>query len=61
MHQPCLVVTSLCLAISISVCRAQLRITIDAEASVSPFPHFWEEAFGSGRAILPLRESYRND
>ena len=26
-----------------------------------PFPHFWEEMFGSGRAILTLRESYRND
>src|ERR1019366_6192141 len=26
-----------------------------------PFPHFWEQMFGSGRAILSLRESYRND
>jgi len=26
-----------------------------------PFPHFWEKMFGSGRAILTLRESYRND
>lgn len=60
MRQPFLV-ASLSLAISISACWAQQQITIDAEAPVSPFPHFWEEAFGSGRAILALRESYRND
>jgi xylan 1,4-beta-xylosidase len=37
------------------------RITIDASAPATPFPHFWEQMFGSGRAILTLRESYRND
>ncbi|MGA3195708.1 MAG: glycosyl hydrolase family 39, partial [Terriglobales bacterium] len=36
-------------------------IVIDAGAPVHPFPHFWEEMFGSGRAVLGLRESYRND
>jgi xylan 1,4-beta-xylosidase len=36
-------------------------IDIDANASVRTFPHFWERMFGSGRAILTLRESYRND
>ena len=36
-------------------------IVIDAHAPTQPFPHFWEEMFGSGRAILTLRESYRND
>jgi xylan 1,4-beta-xylosidase len=56
-----LVITSLCLAISGGACGAEQEITIDAQASTSPFPHFWEEAFGSGRAILTLRESYRND
>jgi len=40
---------------------AQERIEIDAHAQTTPFPHFWEEMFGSGRAILTLRESYRND
>lgn len=35
--------------------------TIDAHASTTPFPHFWEQTFGSGRAILSLRESYRDD
>ena len=42
-------------------CRAQRLVTIDARAPTSPFQHFWEEMFGSGRAILSLRESYRND
>ncbi len=34
---------------------------IDANSSGTPFPHFWEQMFGSGRAILSLRESYRSD
>ena len=37
------------------------QIVIDANAPATPFPHFWEQMFGSGRAILSLRESYRND
>ena len=37
------------------------RVMIDATAEAKPFPHFWEQSFGSGRAILSLRESYRND
>ena len=36
-------------------------IQIDASAPTHPFPHFWEHMFGSGRAVLSLRESYRND
>jgi xylan 1,4-beta-xylosidase len=36
-------------------------IEIDAQAPAQPFPHFWERMFGSGRAILSLRESYRSD
>jgi xylan 1,4-beta-xylosidase len=36
-------------------------IEIDASAPSHPFPHFWEQMFGSGRAILSLRESYRTD
>src|SRR5262245_42074133 len=36
-------------------------ITIDINASARPFPHFWEQTFGSGRASLAMRESYRND
>lgn len=41
--------------------RAQETITIDAQAATTSFPHYWEQMFGSGRAILSLRESYRND
>jgi xylan 1,4-beta-xylosidase len=36
-------------------------VIIDATAARHPFPHFWEKMFGSGRAILTLRESYRTD
>src|SRR5256885_7381994 len=36
-------------------------IEVDASAPAHPFPHFWEKMFGSGRAILSLRESYRHD
>ena len=36
-------------------------IRIDADAPAGPFPHFWEQMFGSGRANLTLRESWRTD
>jgi xylan 1,4-beta-xylosidase len=34
---------------------------IDGRATGTPFHHSWEQMFGSGRAILSLRESYRKD
>ncbi|EIL92900.1 GH39 family glycosyl hydrolase [Rhodanobacter spathiphylli] len=37
------------------------RIHIDATASGTPFPHFWEQMLGSGRAALALRDDYRKD
>jgi xylan 1,4-beta-xylosidase len=37
------------------------NVTIDARDVGSPFPHFWEQIFGSGRAVLSLRDSYRQD
>jgi len=40
---------------------AAQTIEIDAAAPSHPFPHFWEKMFGSGRAILSLRENYRHD
>ena len=40
---------------------SQEIVAVDAQAPATPFPHFWEGTFGSGRAILSLRESYRND
>lgn len=48
-------------ATSLSVLHAQERITVDAAAPTTPFPHFWEQTFGSGRAVLALRDSYRQD
>ena len=38
-----------------------MNVTVDAKAATTPFPHFWEQIFGSGRAILSLRQSYRDD
>jgi xylan 1,4-beta-xylosidase len=48
-------------------CLAPLVAWSDEEVIVDPlaphhsFPHFWEQMFGSGRAILTLRDSYRRD
>ena len=36
-------------------------VVVDTHAPSHPFPHFWEQMFGSGRAILALRESYQQD
>ena len=41
--------------------QAVLEIKVDAQSPGRPFPHVWEQVFGSGRAILSLRESYRRD
>ena len=37
------------------------QLTIDTRAPGTPFPHFWEQMFGSGRAVLSLRDDYRRD
>lgn len=34
---------------------------VDPSAPAHSFPHFWEQMFGSGRAVLSLRDSYRRD
>jgi len=36
-------------------------IEINPNAPSHPLPHFWEKVFGSGRAILSLRDDYRRD
>src|ERR1700757_5415186 len=41
--------------------QTQETILVDSSAAARPFPHFWEEMFGSGRAVLTLRDSYRRD
>ena len=56
----------MCAAVWLSTVRAQTAIveediTLDARAPTQAFPHFWEQMFGSGRANLSLRESYRQD
>src|SRR5579875_706566 len=38
-----------------------VQIKVDASAQGTPFPHFWEQMFGSGRAVLSLRDDYRRD
>ena len=40
---------------------ASQTIVINAAGPTTPLPHFWEQTFGSGRAILSLRDSYRKD
>jgi xylan 1,4-beta-xylosidase len=54
------------LALLAGVCSAPAQpvpqsIQIDANAQSHPFPHFWEQMFGSGRAVLALRDNYRKD
>jgi xylan 1,4-beta-xylosidase len=41
--------------------RVPEHVVVDAQAKATPFPHFWEQTFGSGRAILSLRDEYRKD
>ena len=36
-------------------------IKVDSSAQSHPFPHIWEQMFGSGRANISLREDYRRD
>src|SRR5262249_25518281 len=40
---------------------AQDSIIVDGSAPAHSFPHFWEQMFGSGRAVLSLRDDYRKD
>jgi len=52
----------LCLAcLAPLVAWSDEEIIIDPSAPHHSFPHFWEQMFGSGRAILTLRDSYRKD
>ena len=44
----------------VGISRAEV-VTVNATAPAQAFPHFWEHTFGSGRAILSLRQSYRDD
>jgi xylan 1,4-beta-xylosidase len=60
----CWLVISVLLACSPCAALAQIdseNVTVDLNAPSHPFPHYWERMFGSGRAILSLRDSYRRD
>jgi xylan 1,4-beta-xylosidase len=37
------------------------RVVVKVNQPMTRFPHFWEQMFGSGRAVLSLRDSYRQD
>src|SRR5207247_3803331 len=65
-HRPVIFIVAMALVLSVAPAQGQATaqpelITVDSNAPSRPFPHFWEKMFGSGRAILSLRESYRND
>src|ERR1700690_3042853 len=49
----------------LGLCQSQAQnsdvIVVDGGAPAHDFNHFWEEMFGSGRAVLALRDSYRRD
>lgn len=64
-HPKVLLLIFLCATFFLSPAQTQSAddelIVVDANAASRPFPHFWEQMFGSGRAILSLRESYRRD
>ena len=57
----CLLTAALLTPAAVPRLGAQEALTIDAAAPTTPFPHFWEQMFGSGRAILSLREPWRDD
>jgi xylan 1,4-beta-xylosidase len=62
----CALCLSLTVAFAAQTASAQTAaraetIEVDVNAPVQPFPHYWERMFGSERAIVTLRESYRRD
>jgi xylan 1,4-beta-xylosidase len=60
----CLAAALLLLAFNfqaVAQAAAPEAVTVEARGPAKPFPHFWEQMFGSGRAVLSLRDSYRKD
>ena len=60
----CWLLLAVLLACSPRAVLAQIQsenIRVDLNSPAHPFPHYWERMFGSGRAILSLRDSYRRD
>jgi xylan 1,4-beta-xylosidase len=62
-HLPCRSIVALLAALTLAApaAAAAQSIVVDANAPARPLPHFWEHMFGSGRALLSLRDSYRSD
>lgn len=56
-----IIVGLLCLPRGIFGQARSETIEVNTRALGTPFPHYWERMFGSGRAILSLRDSYRQD
>ena len=56
-----LLITLLLALPAITWAQTGTLITVDPSAPSHAFPHFWEQMFGSGRAVLSLRDSYRQD
>jgi xylan 1,4-beta-xylosidase len=53
---------SLCLvSAALATAAEPVHIQVAAGEAGTPFPHFWEQMFGSGRAVLALRDNYRKD
>ncbi len=63
MNRTGFVLAAAALALFAAPGRAQQQETIrvDAHAAGTPFPHFWEQMFGSGRANLVMRAQYQTD
>jgi xylan 1,4-beta-xylosidase len=57
----CTLVVGLSVAAEPLAAQAVDTLVVDVAAPTQPFPHYWERMFGSGRAVLSLRESYRDD
>ncbi len=49
------------IAPTLALAASEDIVIVDAAARAHPFPHYWERMFGSGRAALSLRDSYRQD
>jgi xylan 1,4-beta-xylosidase len=65
-HSARSLLTGTCLLVTLSLLGSQQSLVIeevmvDPRAATRPFPHYWEQVFGSGRAVLSLRDSYRRD
>src|SRR3974377_24893 len=54
-------ICSFALILAAALAQPVTTISIDPSAPAKPFPHFWEQMFGSGRANLSMRDSYRRD